>query len=161
MTTKMVGFDLDTTIYDTTPRRYMFDLDEPHTPEFWKRYSAEHINDNPGPAWPIAQHFSEIGVPFFILSGRHDSARKTTLQQLHDDGIHPWALFLCDDRYNNMAHGKWKAMRLDEIRSENNWEILYYFEDIAEVARENALLVPPIDTVLVHHVDSGFDGLVG
>lgn len=155
MTTEVVTLDLDTTIYDTSPRAHLIDRVNGTD---WLNYAMHCHLDLPGPALPLAQLLTKIQFPFAIVSGRHQAARNITLERLHADGVHPWKLEMSDSR-QVMGHAEWKALKLLELQEQNNWTVLFHVEDVTEVAIECEKVGIP--TMLVHNVKAGILGLVG
>lgn len=156
MTTKIISLDLDSTIASTRHRWHLIDRVNGTD---WDAYSAECVNDEAGPALALAQHLSLMEVPFIVVSGRSESARELTLAWLHSRGVHPWAVFLCDDRHDTMSHHEWKALRLKEIADENNWEIVLHVDDITGVAVATEAIGIP--TMLVHDIEADFKDHLG
>jgi len=117
----------------------------------WDAYSMACADDTPGPALPLAQIFSKLEIPFIILSGRSECARLLTQGWLNSNGVHPWAIYLGDERHATMEHAEWKAMKAREIQRDLGVKISLHIEDHSSVALAMADI--GIKTMLVHDVN--------
>lgn len=157
---KVVSFDFDSTLSNSTGRQHLIDRSEGHPgPDFWNTYSMLSADDTDGPALPLAQYFTATNTPWIVVSGRSECARDISREWLRHRKCNPWGLYLCDERHDTMDHGAWKAMRLLEIQEQLKCEIVLHIDDITAVAVHTEKVGIP--TLLVHRIDSEFIDKLG
>lgn len=144
--TEMLSFDLDSTVCDTTPRRHL--IEACSTTDCWEQYSLACGDDLPGPALPLAQFVSNMGLPFVVVSARDEIARPQTRTWLNSRGVFPWAMLLNDGSHNGYGHGEWKARRLLDAEELLGRKIAVHFDDWTGVALASEKV--GIRTCLVH-----------
>jgi hypothetical protein len=133
----IVGFDLDSTLCDTTHRHHMIDRENGTD---WEAYSMACSDDSPGPAYWLAATLAEAGAKLVICSMRNSCALEKTEAWLADapfvGSIVRISLYdkTEDDAYarDMQSHDRAKAgavERLNDWCIENHGEAMKLFVD--------------------------------
>lgn len=129
-----VGWDLDSTVFDTRHRQHMLPLIKQKKATY-KDYSLMCVDDTVLPGRiEMMRAFHDAGMPNFGISGRNDIAIKQTWDVIHKFGVPLDSIYLRpDDDYSKNWTHKVKGIRFYENLG---YRFRFYFEDWREAGEK-------------------------
>jgi hypothetical protein len=138
MKTKVVLWDLDSTIANTTHRQHMIPAIKEHAKggPTWEDYSMACVDDTPVEGTValvrLLDFLSSPAIPFwqYGVSGRSESARGRTLEWFDKHGVPLDGLHLRPDG-DHTPNGKYKVGVINKLRDSGK-DVLLFVEDWKE-----------------------------
>lgn len=135
------SFDLDSTLCDTRHRKGIVEkYKNAGLPIDWDEYAKACLDDAPTGLVAVVRSLQVAEVPWVVVSGRSEGARKGTLAWLERHGLEPLQVFLEDgdtENHTALGHTEWKARRVARISerlARLGYNVVAHFDDWSEVA---------------------------
>ena len=156
----VVVVDLDSTLFDTSPRHHLVPTENRHANESWHPYSQAHVDDVLIEGMATLVRLLQDQVRIYVLSGRMDIAYDTTRQQLTEHGIFADRLRLrADNELGSVA--EWKIGVLREWMAEDDTKIALMLDDFPDLCAQVTaeLGIPTVTPMLPVHYNTTMPGL--
>lgn len=160
MIKQVVVCDLDSTLFDSSPRHHLVPTENKHANETWHEYSRAHLDDTLIEGMAVLVRLLQEHTHIYVLSGRMDVAYETTRAQLDEHRLFADRLRLrADSELGSVAEFKIGVLR--EWMAEPDTEIVLMLDDFPDLCAQVTaeLGIPTVTPMLPAHYVTSMPGL--